>query len=126
MSWAEITRPQYERGGDWLPFAWLDRCRRLAKNWENAIASAESWLVITHIRRVLKQTLRSLSIVIDRSMEREREAAEWQFWCLNDKTHRSIFLNTLPMKRQIACMAPMDTGRWVAPRSIASCLVPKG
>ena len=35
-------------------FAWLGRCRRLAKDWENTIASAESWLLIAHIRRVTR------------------------------------------------------------------------
>ena len=35
-------------------FAWLGRCRRLAKDWERAIASAESWLLIAHIRRVTR------------------------------------------------------------------------
>ena len=31
--------------------AWLNRCRRLAKDWEASIASAEAWLVIASIRR---------------------------------------------------------------------------
>jgi transposase len=35
-------------------FAWLGRCRRLAKDWESTIASAESWLLIAHIRRVTR------------------------------------------------------------------------
>jgi transposase len=35
-------------------FAWLGRCRRLAKDWEKTIASAESWLLIAHIRRVTR------------------------------------------------------------------------
>lgn len=35
-------------------FAWLGRCRRLAKDWENTIASAETWLLIAHIRRVTR------------------------------------------------------------------------
>ncbi len=35
-------------------FAWLGRCRRLAKDWENTIASAEAWLLIAHIRRVTR------------------------------------------------------------------------
>ena len=33
-------------------FAWLGRCRRLAKDWANTIASAEAWLLIAHIRLV--------------------------------------------------------------------------
>ncbi len=35
-------------------FAWLGRCRRLAKDWEKSILSAESWLLIAHIRRVTR------------------------------------------------------------------------
>jgi len=31
-------------------FAWLGRCRRLAKDWEKTIASAEAWIEIAHIR----------------------------------------------------------------------------
>jgi len=33
-------------------FAWLGRCRRMAKDWEKAIASADASLLIAHIRRV--------------------------------------------------------------------------
>jgi len=33
-------------------FAWLGRCRRLSKDWEKSIASAEAWVLIAHIRRV--------------------------------------------------------------------------
>lgn len=40
-------------------FAWLGRCRRLAKDWEKTIASAESWLLIAHIRRVTRLLARS-------------------------------------------------------------------
>jgi transposase len=29
---------------------WLGRCRRLAKDWEASIASAEAWVLIAHIR----------------------------------------------------------------------------
>jgi transposase len=32
-------------------FAWLGRCRRLAKDWERAKASSETWLLIAAIRR---------------------------------------------------------------------------
>ncbi|MDP9195620.1 MAG: IS5 family transposase [Pseudomonadota bacterium] len=32
-------------------FAWPGRCRRLAKDWENSIASSEAWLLIASIRR---------------------------------------------------------------------------
>lgn len=34
--------------------AWLGRCRRLAKDWEKTIASAQAWLLIAHIRRVTR------------------------------------------------------------------------
>lgn len=40
-------------------FAWLGRCRRLAKDWESTIASAESWLLIAHIRRVTRLLARA-------------------------------------------------------------------
>jgi len=33
-------------------FAWLGRYRRLSKDWEKTIQSAESWLLIAHIRLV--------------------------------------------------------------------------
>ena len=32
-------------------FAWLGRCRRLAKDWERSIASADAWTLIAAIRR---------------------------------------------------------------------------
>ena len=40
------------------PFAWLGRCRRLAKDWEKTIASAEAWLLIAHIRLVTRRLAR--------------------------------------------------------------------
>jgi transposase len=40
-------------------FAWLGRCRRLAKDWEKSIASAEAWLLIAHIRRVTRHLARN-------------------------------------------------------------------
>ena len=40
-------------------FAWLGRCRRMAKDWEKTIASAEAWLLIAHIRRVIRLLARS-------------------------------------------------------------------
>ena len=39
-------------------FAWLGRCRRLSKDWEKSIASAEAWVVIAHIRRVTRHLAR--------------------------------------------------------------------
>lgn len=39
-------------------FAWLGRCRRLAKDWEKSILSASSWLLIAHIRLVTRWIVR--------------------------------------------------------------------
>lgn len=39
-------------------FAWLGRCRRLAKDWEKSILSAESWLLVAHIKRVTRHIVR--------------------------------------------------------------------
>ncbi|MCB1417673.1 MAG: transposase [Notoacmeibacter sp.] len=35
-------------------FAWLGRCRRLARDWEETIGSSESWLLIAAIRRATR------------------------------------------------------------------------
>lgn len=35
--------------------AWLNRCQRLAKDWEASIASSEAWLVIASIRRMTRR-----------------------------------------------------------------------
>ena len=40
-------------------FAWLNRCRRLSKDWEKSIASAEAWILIAHIRRVTRHLARN-------------------------------------------------------------------
>lgn len=39
-------------------FAWLGRCRRLAKDWEKSIASAEAWINIAHIRLTTRRIAR--------------------------------------------------------------------
>jgi len=39
-------------------FAWLGRCRRLAKDWEKSIASAEAWMFIAHIRLLTRRLAR--------------------------------------------------------------------
>ena len=39
--------------------AWLGRCRRLSKDWEKSIASAEAWVTIAHIRRVTRHLARA-------------------------------------------------------------------
>ncbi|MDY0960487.1 IS5 family transposase [Sphingomonas sp. CFBP8993] len=36
-------------------FAWLNRCRRLANDWEASIASSEAWLVVASIRRMTRR-----------------------------------------------------------------------
>jgi transposase len=40
-------------------FAWLGRCRRLAKDWEATIASADTWLIIACIRRTTRRIARA-------------------------------------------------------------------
>lgn len=40
-------------------FAWLGRCRRLAKDWENSIASSEAWTYIASIRIVSRRLARA-------------------------------------------------------------------
>lgn len=40
-------------------FAWLNRCRRLAKDWEGTIASSEAWLLIASIRRNVRFVARA-------------------------------------------------------------------
>jgi len=52
-----VKRSDTAKGFEVLPrrwvveriFAWLGRCRRLAKDWEKSIASAEAWPLIAHI-----------------------------------------------------------------------------
>ena len=40
-------------------FAWLGKCRRLAKDWEKTIESAEAWVLIAHIRRMTRLLARA-------------------------------------------------------------------
>lgn len=40
-------------------FAWLNRCRRLAKDWEASIASSEAWIFISSIRRMTRRIARA-------------------------------------------------------------------
>ncbi|OLP54670.1 IS5 family transposase [Rhizobium rhizosphaerae] len=35
--------------------AWLNRCRRLAKDWEASVASSQAWLLIASIRRMTRR-----------------------------------------------------------------------
>ncbi|PYD59673.1 transposase, partial [Gluconacetobacter entanii] len=39
-------------------FAWLGRCRRLAKDWEKSIASSTAWTLIASIRMLTRRTAR--------------------------------------------------------------------
>ena len=40
-------------------FAWLGRCRRLAKDFEKTVKSALAWLMIAQIRRVTRYLARA-------------------------------------------------------------------
>ena len=61
-----VKRTDKAKGFEVLPrrwvvertFAWLGRCRRLAKDWEKSIASAEAWIVIAHIRILTRRLAR--------------------------------------------------------------------
>ncbi len=39
-------------------FAWLNRCRRLAKDWEKSIESSQAWIFIAHIRTLTRRIVR--------------------------------------------------------------------
>ena len=61
-----IKRSDTAKGFEVLPrrwvvertFAWLGRCRRLAKDWEKSIASAEAWVFVAHIRLLTRRLAR--------------------------------------------------------------------
>ena len=61
-----IKRSDKAKGFEILPrrwvvertFAWLGRCRRLAKDFEKSIASAEAWITIAHIRMLTRRLAR--------------------------------------------------------------------
>ncbi len=61
-----VKRSDTAKGFEILPrrwvvertFAWLGRCRRLAKDWEKSIASAEAWINIAHIRLTTRRLAR--------------------------------------------------------------------
>lgn len=61
-----IKRSDKAKGFEVLPrrwvvertFAWLGRCRRLAKDVERSIASAEAWIIIAHIRLITRRLAR--------------------------------------------------------------------
>jgi len=62
-----IKRTDKAKGFEVLPrrwvvertFAWLGRCRRLAKDFERTIASAEAWVFIANIRMLTRRLARS-------------------------------------------------------------------
>lgn len=62
-----IKRPERAAGFAVLPrrwviertFAWLGRCRRLAKDFETTIASAVAWLLVAHIRLLTRRLARA-------------------------------------------------------------------
>lgn len=62
-----VQRPEGVKGFQLLPrrwvvertFAWLGRCRRLAKDFEATIASATAWLLIAHMRLLIRRLARS-------------------------------------------------------------------
>ena len=61
-----VKRSDAAKGFEVLPrrwvvertFAWLGRCRRLAKDWEASIASSEAWATVAHIRLLTKRLAR--------------------------------------------------------------------
>ena len=61
-----IKRSDRAKGFEVLPrrwviertFAWLGRCRRLAKDFETTIASATAWVLVAHIRTVTRRLAR--------------------------------------------------------------------
>jgi transposase len=62
-----VKRTDKAKGFEVLPrrwvvertFAWLGRCRRLAKDWERSIASAEAWIYVAHIRLLTRRLARA-------------------------------------------------------------------
>jgi transposase len=59
-----IKRSDTAKGFEVLPrrwvvertFAWLGRCRRLAKDWETSIASSTAWTLVASIRMLTRRT----------------------------------------------------------------------
>ena len=62
-----IKRSDTAQGFEVLPrrwvvertFAWLGRCRRLAKDFEATIASAVAWALVAHIRTITRRLARA-------------------------------------------------------------------
>ncbi len=61
-----IKRSDTAKGFEVLPrrwvvertFAWLGRCRRLAKDWETSLASSTAWTLIASIRLMTRRLAR--------------------------------------------------------------------
>jgi len=61
-----IKRSDAAKGFEVLPrcwvvertFAWLGRCRRLAKDWETSVASSTAWALVASIRMLTRRTAR--------------------------------------------------------------------
>lgn len=56
-------------------FAWLNRCRRLAKDREASIASSEAWMFISSIRRMTRRIARIVSDTAEGAMVGCRSAS---------------------------------------------------
>ncbi len=62
-----IKRSDTTRGFEVLPrrwvvertFAWLGRCRRLAKDFEQTTSSASAWILMAHIRLLTRRLARA-------------------------------------------------------------------
>ncbi|HEY5278720.1 MAG TPA: transposase, partial [Pseudolabrys sp.] len=58
-----VERPAGVKGFQLLPrrwvvertFAWLGRCRRLAKDFEASAATERAWLLVAHLRLLLRR-----------------------------------------------------------------------
>lgn len=61
-----VKRSDAAKGFEVLPrrwvvertLAWLDRCRRVARDWEASITSSEAWANIAHIRMLTRRLAR--------------------------------------------------------------------
>lgn len=62
-----VKRSDRAKGFEVLPrrwvvertFAWLGRCRRLARDFERSIASAEAWILVAHIRLLTRRVAKA-------------------------------------------------------------------
>ena len=62
-----VKRPELARGFEVLPrrwvvertFAWLGRCRRLAKDFEGSAATEAAWLLAAHLRLLTRRLART-------------------------------------------------------------------